>query len=389
MNFYLVFDHYYSGIIQSQVIDVVETLEKETAEKFTIIAFVNIKRFLSARAKYKEHARRVVVLPNFGFSRWHWSIIFLVPVALLKKPRITIGRSVFANQLALILRKCRLTKEVVLDARGAEFAEWSEYFFKVDDGPISLNILRKMELHSVEKSLRVLAVSNKLVEYWKNQLNASFNLKKVKVVPSSMSRIFESNKIDFDLASKVRLELNISIENVLVVFSGSDSHWHAFDDVLGFCSDLIKVQDNVRYLFLTNAQIDFKTHPNLEGKLIVKWLAQSEVSAYLQAADYGLLLRNDSQTNMVSSPVKFAEYLASGLKVLISDNIGDFPRFVEKYKVGSVVRNWELKEKLIRTEPSEKLRLNALSQNHFSKAHLIKDLKEVFLGNPACSRKDN
>jgi hypothetical protein len=389
MNFYLVFDHYYSGIIQSQVIDVVESLENETNEKFTIIAFVNLRRFIDARAKYKAHAQRVVVLPNFGFSRWHWSIIFLVPVALLKKPRITIGRSVFANQLALILRKYRLTKEVVLDARGAEFAEWSEYFFKTDNGPISLNNLRKMELHSVQKSLRVLAVSSKLVEYWKNQLNASFDLNKVKVVPSSMSRIFETNKIDIELASRIRLELNISEENVLLVFSGSDSHWHAFDDVLGFCSDLLKVQNNVRYLFLTDAHIDFKAYPLLEDKLIVKWLAQSKVSEYLQAADYGLLLRNDSQTNMVSSPVKFAEYLASGLKVLISDNIGDFPHFVENYKVGSVVRNWELKETLFRTAPSEKLRLNTLSQNHFSKAHLIKDLEEVFLGNPACSRRDN
>ena len=44
--------------------------------------------------------------------------------------------------------------------------------------------------------------------------------------------------------------------------------------------------------------------------------------------DYGLIIRDESITNQVSSPVKFAEYLYAGLKIIISSNIGDYSKFV-------------------------------------------------------------
>ncbi len=378
MNFYLVFDHYYSGIIQSQVIDVVESLENETNEKFTIIAFVNLRRFIDARAKYKAHAQRVVVLPNFGFSRWHWSIIFLVPVALLKKPRITIGRSVFANQLALILRKYRLTKEVVLDARGAEFAEWSEYFFKENEGPIANLELKRLEKESVEQSDRLLAVSKKLINYWCDSLDATFDRNRAMVIPSSLSIHFAKDQIDNAVRLKLRNTLSVSMNEVLLVFSGSDSDWHAFFDVLSFCTRLALKQDNIRFLFLTNAKVDFEKHPSLSGKLILKWLSQKQVFEYLQAADYGLLLRNNSITNHVSSPVKFAEYLASGLKVIVSDNIGDFSEFVEEHNTGIIVRDWNENLNLEVVSEVERQRISSIGKSMFSKSQVSKDLKKVF-----------
>jgi glycosyltransferase involved in cell wall biosynthesis len=56
-------------------------------------------------------------------------------------------------------------------------------------------------------------------------------------------------------------------------------------------------------------------------------------------ADYGILIRPNSITNSVASPVKFAEYLASGLQVLISDGIGDFSEFVVREKIGYLINN--------------------------------------------------
>jgi hypothetical protein len=50
-----------------------------------------------------------------------------------------------------------------------------------------------------------------------------------------------------------------------------------------------------------------------------------------------ILIRDDKVTNQVASPVKFAEYLAAGLQVLISPNIGDYSSFIKEYNCGKIV----------------------------------------------------
>lgn len=62
-----------------------------------------------------------------------------------------------------------------------------------------------------------------------------------------------------------------------------------------------------------------------------------EVAMYLPAADFGLLLRESDPVNAVASPVKFAEYLACGLPVLVTPGIGDYSSIVEKEQLGGVV----------------------------------------------------
>ena len=49
-------------------------------------------------------------------------------------------------------------------------------------------------------------------------------------------------------------------------------------------------------------------------------------------------MRHDSITNRVSSPVKFGEYLQAGLKILISNHIGDYSRLVQENKLGLVIK---------------------------------------------------
>ncbi len=61
--------------------------------------------------------------------------------------------------------------------------------------------------------------------------------------------------------------------------------------------------------------------------------------AYYRLCDYGLLLREKSITNKVASPVKFAEYLYAGLRVLISPEIGDYSEMVSYYNLGHVVNS--------------------------------------------------
>jgi glycosyltransferase involved in cell wall biosynthesis len=70
---------------------------------------------------------------------------------------------------------------------------------------------------------------------------------------------------------------------------------------------------------------------------IVMQVSSEDVPRYLGAADLGLLLREDNPVNAVASPVKFAEYLACGVPVLVTSFVGDYSALVVSEKLGAVV----------------------------------------------------
>ena len=51
------------------------------------------------------------------------------------------------------------------------------------------------------------------------------------------------------------------------------------------------------------------------------------------------MYRESSVTNQVASPVKIAEYLSCGLKIIISKNLGDYSEMIEKYNLGYIIKN--------------------------------------------------
>ena len=87
----------------------------------------------------------------------------------------------------------------------------------------------------------------------------------------------------------------------------------------------------------------------------------------MSVADYGILLREQSVTNLVASPTKFAEYLALGLPVLISENLGDYSEFVQHHNCGSIVKEALQKIQLNKQTPADKQKLVELSRKYFYK----------------------
>jgi glycosyltransferase involved in cell wall biosynthesis len=63
-------------------------------------------------------------------------------------------------------------------------------------------------------------------------------------------------------------------------------------------------------------------------------LPAHEVPFALKAGDVGLLLRASEPVNEVASPVKFAEYLAAGLPVILTAGIGDYSELLVKHRLG-------------------------------------------------------
>lgn len=69
----------------------------------------------------------------------------------------------------------------------------------------------------------------------------------------------------------------------------------------------------------------------------VEFRPHRELAGLLAAADAGCLLRRRSVVNRVASPLKFAEYLACGLPVLIGPEVGQYSGLVQDRGLGVVV----------------------------------------------------
>lgn len=87
-------------------------------------------------------------------------------------------------------------------------------------------------------------------------------------------------------------------------------------------------------------KIDRNAVPSvLKESAIITSVSNYEVVKYLCASDIAVLLRENVPMNNVAAPTKFAEYILTGLPVIISQNVGDFSNFVIENDLGLVFNN--------------------------------------------------
>ncbi|MCL5269043.1 MAG: glycosyltransferase, partial [bacterium] len=63
------------------------------------------------------------------------------------------------------------------------------------------------------------------------------------------------------------------------------------------------------------------------------------LNALLNAVDMACMLRPPSTRSAMTAPVKFPEYILSGLPVVVTPNIGDYSAMVEREELGLLADN--------------------------------------------------
>jgi hypothetical protein len=255
---------------------------------------------------------------------------------------------------------------VVFDSRSALAAECSEYdVFPVDY--IRRNI-STFEKEAVEKSDLKMAVSEKLVSHWRASYGYTGN--DHVVIPCTLDNKYFPEQYVFNEAEalEVRRSLDFLPDDIVVVYAGSTAPWQSFALLEQYLLPLLLSNEKIKILFLSKETADIKRMKTDHGSRVqVKWVEHKEVLSYLKACDYGLLLREQAVTNLVASPVKFAEYLYAGLHVLITNNLGDFTDFVTRHACGVVMEHASPGLNLPKPDTAEKARCNALSAEYFRK----------------------
>lgn len=373
MIFYLTFNDVPSGIFSSQVIDVVKFLNTHLKEKVQLVSFVSARNYFNHKAKIKNELSNAIVLPMFPrVHRWRWNIFLLFLITFFKKPKKIIGRSVLATQLALKMRSGGRVKEVIYDGRGAIKAEWEEY--QVIQNAKMLSEIFNLEKEVVLKSDYRLAVSNKLVEYWNDEFGYQSN--NHVIIPCTLNKLFEEVVFTEQEIKEAKKSIGFNENDIVFVYSGSVAGWQSFDMLYNYISPILKSNFNYKLMFLSDEDKNIlKLQNQFPNQVICQKLKVNDVPKYLLAADYGLLLREETITNKVASPVKFAEYIACGLKVIISDYLGDYSQYVDVFDNGLLNgKQTPFPQKVLY---EEKLRIQQIAKRNFSKAHFVSQYKSL------------
>jgi hypothetical protein len=279
-------------------------------------------------------------------------------VLFRQRPEFIIARGPFATLLAANINSV----PVCFDARGAYCSEFKE--FDVSDGSFTAEEIRNIESEALKKSKTAIAVSEALVNYWKSEFNYS-DTKHV-VIPCTLRTDFRYGKANRDS------------NTIRIVFAGGSGPWQNLTTL----SDLLLPVFNKRAdisltLLVKNLPADFELAKQFPERVTQNWVSEFEVQEILNQCDYGWLVRDYSNTNRVASPVKFAEYLAAGLRVIISESLGDFSEFVSKNSCGVVLTEATDLSDLKKVSAEDRTRISNLTKTYFVKSMYSEQYRKV------------
>lgn len=362
--FYLTYAEPPSGVYFSQVTDVLNYIEEKHNTNIRLVAFISLHSFGEKKKEILSHRSNAIVLPMLPKAPyWKFNSIILWLICLLLKPSCIIARNVIAANMALAVRNKCSVKKVCFDGRGAMNAEWTEYPITV---PSSWrNNIHSLENNAVNNSDYRLAVTHKLVEHWQTEYNYQSN--NHVVIPCTINSHFKQEALTENSLNTIRAQYGFKSDDLVLVYSGSVSGWQSFELLMPIMQNYLGENSNNKLVFLSPSdKIIDNLISSFPQQVSRKWLKHEEVTTFLKACDWGILIREQTITNQVASPTKFAEYLSAGLSVIISENLGDYTEFVKKNDCGYIFT--EQKSISISKKPlAERNRLMELVQKNWTK----------------------
>ena len=153
--------------------------------------------------------------------------------------------------------------------------------------------------------------------------------------------VADAEKFGPDEAVRLDARRALGVEDrFVVVYPGRFGAWHYNEETFAVVRGLMDADPKVFFLILTPdvdaaAALAARTLP--PGSFAIHAARHDEVPRHLRAADLGVLLRAPDPLNEVACPTKFAEYVITGLPVLISAGIGDCSPLVASENAGAVL----------------------------------------------------
>ena len=199
---------------------------------------------------------------------------------------------------------------------------------------LKVRLFRKLEVSILYKADKIVVVSNFFKEYMLNKF-----LQKVPKIKEKLFVIPNRTTVkDLDMEYLLSKKKN----NHIGVYSGSTAPWQNINELKVLIKTAININPKIEFKIITYEkapfEISFKQEQDIYKKVQITEVSSEEVYENLIECNFGILIRENNLINNVSSPLKFGEYLAAGLPILISEGIGDTEIIINHYNAGVVIK---------------------------------------------------
>lgn len=222
------------------------------------------------------------------------------------------------------------TSNYVYDVRG----DLEDEFKAVQSKPLKRSIYLGLESWGINNAKAVTAVTSVLAE----KVSAKTN-KEVSVIPCCVS--MKSYEGSSEEGVRTRKDIGFNETDVVFIYSGGLSHYQQVPAMLELWELFLKCS-NVKFLLLTNE--DPHSHPvtlnepaKFGSRLKHFSVGREQIPQMLKLANVGFMLRDTRSLNKAASPVKFPEYLASGLAIAASPGTGDASNIITEHELGVLI----------------------------------------------------
>ena len=370
-----------SAVFQSQVMDQLIALKNIGYKVGILCVYSDEEIFINDIAKqFKENDIAVFYKKDRGLIK---NMLFMIKTIKIFKNKISISNAYVRGiwgALCLILANPISTVPYVYDLRGDMLDEMKAS----GTGFLKSSIYIFLEKLAILYAQNLSAVSSVLKNIICKRIWTS---KDIYIIPSCIN--FTKFQItDEEILSK-KIQLNILNEDIVLLYSGGLSHYQKVPEMIELWRRLHAENIGIKFILLTNSDPHSLPSeiPSLDSfgpSLQIFNLSRSEVFAMLGIADLAFLLRDDRNLNKAASPVKFAEYIASGAAVIGSPNTGDTSKHILDNNIGLLISPSDLDKKyndllnFINLFRSEKKSISMRSTNLAVKYYDWKSYKKTF-----------
>ena len=212
------------------------------------------------------------------------------------------------------------------------------------------------------------------MQSWENIANQP---KPIEVIPCSVDlNLFNPENIDQSLKQKLKEELKIKDDDLIVSYLGSIGGWYLTDEMMKFCKTLLTKIPKTKFLFISPHRHEIILAA--AGKfgipaenIIIKKGRRHEVPVLLSFSNYSLFFIKACYSKMSSSPTKHGEIMAMGIPIITNAGVGDVEEITTKYNAGIVIKN-------LNNEDFQNASDVILKGKSFDKQEIINGAKEYY-----------
>ena len=349
-SLYISYNAITEPIVQSQVIPYLKELAKGGIE-FYLLTFEKTRMKKEDKCRIREDLKKKMNLNWFSLN-YHKTptapatvfdvaagFVYASYITLRRRIDVIHARATVAGLMAYPVVKL-FAKKFIFDMRGIDSEEYVDAG-SWKRGGLKYKVVSFLETVLIKSADHVVVLTERFLKVLKDKYEN--NEIEFSVIPCAvdMARFDNMQNKKSDLAKKMKLQ-----DKFVVVYIGSLGTWYMLEAMLDFFRTVIARTNNAHFLILTQtdkayARDKVKRSGIDAGRITIDSVAHDSVPGYLSMCDTGIFFIRPLFSKLSSSPVKFGEYLASGLPVVINRGVGDTERIVEEEKVGVVLKNFD------------------------------------------------